>query len=131
MKKLSLLLLATIYFICASGVFVHAHFCADELSSVRYFELNDGHQCGCGDEEANANCCKDVFHFYKVDAHQDANFVKASDVFSFKLISLNCFTIIFKNLVFRAKNLVFNSHAPPPFLYGKASKLIVNSVFRI
>jgi hypothetical protein len=131
LKKASIFLLATLYFICATGIYVHAHFCADELSSVSYFALNDDHSCGCGDEALDTDCCKDVFHFHKVDSHQDASFIKSSDAFSLKVISH------FKHLNYCSSHFVTfkavepHKHAPPPFLYAKANKLIVNSVFRI
>ncbi len=131
MKKLTLLLLATMYFICASGVYIHAHFCGGELSSVSYFALHDNDSCGCGDEPEDTDCCKDILHFYKVDAHQDANFVKASKVYSFELIYLLAPIELFISDFFVAKTAVFNTHAPPPYLFAKASKLIVNRVFRI
>jgi len=131
MKKLSLILLATFYFACASGVYVHAHFCGGELSSVSYFAFNDSKDCGCGDEAADSECCKDILHFYKVDLHQDASFVKASDVFALKLPILFTYLKKFKSIVFVSNAPLHNTHAPPPFLFAKASKLIVNSVFRL
>jgi hypothetical protein len=131
MKKLALLLLATMYFICASGVYINAHFCGGELSSVSYFALHDNDSCGCGDEAEDTACCKDILHFYKVDAHQDGNFVKASELFSFKFIHLYSVLALFNTEYFSDKKFVFNTHAPPPYLFAKASKLVVNSVFRI
>jgi hypothetical protein len=67
-------------------VYVHAHFCGGELSSVSYFAIDDADVCGCGDEAMASDCCKDILHFYKVDAHQNGLFVKASEI-----ISLKCF----------------------------------------
>jgi hypothetical protein len=131
MKKLALLLLATMYFICASGVYIHAHFCGGELSSVSYFALHDNDSCGCGEEPEDTDCCKDILHFYKVDAHQDANFVKTSKMVSFQLNYVLNSIELFITKSFVAKLDVFNTHAPPPYLFAKASKLIVNSVFRI
>jgi hypothetical protein len=131
MKKLSVIFLATLYFVCACGLYVHAHFCGGELSSVNYFALHDSHDCGCGDEPVDDNCCKDVLHFYKVDAHQDASFVKASDNFSFKLFTSVHVIKLFVITIITNQVHEFNAHAPPPYLFAKASKLVVNSVFRI
>ncbi len=131
MKKLTLLLLATMYFICASGVYIEAHFCGGALSSVSYFALNNNESCGCDDTAEDMDCCEDILHFYKVDAHQDASFVKASKVISFELIYLLQSIDLFIQKLVVAKIDVFNAHAPPPYLFAKASKLVVNSVFRI
>lgn len=131
MKKLSLLLLALFYFVCASGLYVHAHFCAGELASVSYFALDDNHECGCGEESVDDNCCKDELRFYKVAAHQDASLVDASGVFSIKYLA-EISTLRLSDFAFVLNALRgFYNHAPPPFLFAKASKLIVNCVFRI
>jgi hypothetical protein len=131
MKKLTLLLSATMYFICASGVYIEAHFCGGALSSVSYFALHNNESCGCDDAAEDMDCCEDILHFYKVDAHQDASFVKSSKVISFELIYLLKSIDLFIQKLVVAKIDVFNAHAPPPYLFAKASKLIVNSVFRI
>ncbi len=131
MKKLTLLLLATMYFICASGVYIEAHFCGGALSSVSYFALHNNESCGCDDAAEDMDCCEDILHFYKVDAHQDASFVKSSKVISFELIYLLKSIDLFIQKLVVAKIDVFNAHAPPPYLFAKASKLVVNSVFRI
>jgi len=131
MKKITLILIAALYFICASGVYIHAHFCGGELSSVSYFGLHENGDCGCGDEAEDANCCKDILHFYKVDTHQDANFVKASHIIPFDLFYLANGIELFITACFRDILYNDNTHAPPPYLFAKASKLIVNSVFRI
>jgi hypothetical protein len=131
MKKLTLLLSATMYFICASGVYIEAHFCGGALSSVSYFALHNNESCGCDDAAEDMDCCEDILHFYKVDAHQDASFVKSSKVISFELIYLLQSIDLFIQKLVVAKIDVFNAHAPPPYLFAKASKLVVNSVFRI
>jgi hypothetical protein len=131
MKKLTLLLLATVYFICASGVYVHAHFCGGELASVNYFISDDDASCGCGDEAEDSDCCKDVLHFYKVDAHQDGHHINASEIDSQKLISLTSAFILFVPASFALKIKALHTNGPPPYLFAKASKLIVNSVFRL
>jgi hypothetical protein len=131
MKKLTLLVLATIYFLCASGIYIHAHFCAGALSSVSYFALHEHQSCGCDDVAEDSECCKDILHFYKVDAHQDGIFIKASNLCSFKLIHQFNTIELFIAEFYCAKTIEFNTHAPPPYLYAKASKLIVNSIFRI
>lgn len=131
MKKLTLVVFATIYFLCASGIYIHAHFCAGALSSVSYFALHEHQSCGCDEETDDSECCKDILHFYKVDAHQDGNFIKASDLSFFKLTPLYSSIELFIAEFHLAKTDVLNTHAPPPYLYTKASKLIVNSIFRI
>jgi hypothetical protein len=131
MKKISLLFLATFYFVCAIGVYVHAHFCGGELSSVSYFAVQDADDCGCGDEPKDSNCCKDVKHFFKVANHQNSNLVKAADILDFKHVSVLPSFYIFWNIFSPQVFAVNHSHAPPPYLFAKASKLIVNSVFRI
>jgi hypothetical protein len=131
MKKLSLLFLALFYFVCATGLYVHAHYCGGEISFINYFALGDDQECGCGDEEVDENCCKDESHFYKVSAHQDAKVVDASGFFSiWHLAEIS--TIQLFDFSFVSNPLYdLNNHAPPPYLFAKASKLIVNSVFRI
>ena len=131
MKKALPILLATFYFICATGIYVHAHFCADELSSVSYFALNDAHDCGCGEEEEAGDCCEDVLHFYKVAAHQDASFVKALHNVAVKVPLFYPSLSVFKLYAFNLNLHELKAHVPPPLLFSKVSKLIVNSVFRI
>jgi len=130
MKKISLLLIATFYFVCAIGVYVNAHFCGGELSSVSYFAMHDD-DCGCGDEPKDSDCCKDVMHFYKVASHQSSHLVKAADIVGFKHVSVLPSFSIFWNVFSQQLFGVKHSHAPPPYLFAKASKLIVNSIFRI
>lgn len=131
MKKALHILLATFYFVCASGVYVHAHFCADELSSVSYFAMQDDKDCGCGDEESGNSCCKDVLHFYKVESHQDASFVKDFHTVAIKIPLLYSSLSLFKPHAFNLNLHELKSHVPPPLLFIKVSKLIVNSVFRL
>lgn len=131
MKKLSVILFAVFYFVCAIGIYSHAHFCGGELSSVSYSVLLDNHDCGCGEESADDDCCKDVLRFYKVDAHQSYIHVKANEIFSFEISTVYDINQLldFSNFIEEIDGSL--SHAPPPFLFAKASKLIVNSVFRI
>jgi hypothetical protein len=131
MKKLSLLFLTVFYFVCASGLYVHAHFCGGEISFVNYFALNDDQECGCGDESVDENCCKDESHFYKVNAHQDASFIDASALFLINHLAEIGTTQLFNFTFILNPVYDLNNHAPPFFLFAKASKLIVNSVFRI
>lgn len=131
MKKYSIIFLAIFYFVCATGIYSHAHFCGGELSSISYSALHDKHDCGCGEESATDDCCKDVMHFYKVDAHQSYISVKATEKFSIQLSSFYSYYKLLELCLFIEEIESSLSHAPPPFLFAKASKLIVNSVFRI
>lgn len=131
MKKLSIISFAFIYLVCAIGLYVHAHFCGGELASLSYFAFHDDVSCGCGEESPSDDCCKDVMHFYKVDAHQDANFVKASNNFSVAVSPIISSILLFDTPFFITQVYRRNTHAPPPFLFAKASKLVKNSVFRI
>lgn len=131
MKKPIILLFALFYFIAASGVYVHAHFCADELSSLSFFALDDHATCGCGDEPVNEDCCKDVMHFYKVNAHHEAGMIKANDEISKSFLNLYTSQQFFHLLFVLRPWFNYTNHAPPPSLFYKASLLVLNCVFRI
>jgi hypothetical protein len=131
MKKYSLLLLSFFYFICATGLYVHAHYCGGALDSVNYSALIDFNDCGCGDEQSEDDCCKDITHFYKVDSHQSYHSVNANEAYTFQVIHFISNFKIFEIASLCADIFKSHAHAPPPFLFSKASKLIVNCIFRI
>jgi hypothetical protein len=131
MKKLITLFFSLFYFIAASGVYVQAHFCADELSSVNYFAFHENDDCGCGDEPAGEDCCKDVMHFYKVNAHHEAGLVKANQIFSKPGIQLFTAQQLFNLFFVFRPAFDYANHAPPPFLFTKSSLFVLNCVFRI
>ena len=132
MKQFSIILLTTFYFICATGLFVHAHFCGGELSSITYSALSDHHDCGCGDEGPDEDCCKDVMHFYKVGSHQTEQ-VNASGQIIMPYVHLIVNTVL--TILFGNSDLTLihgsKAHSPPPFLFNKTDKFIVHRVFRI
>lgn len=131
MKRYSLILLALFYFIGATGVYVHAHYCGNELAELSYSAINDQASCGCGEEAPADDCCKDITHFYKVDSHQSYESIKANEACTLVLFFETASFIISRISSIDSESVCSSAHAPPPYLFAKASKLIVNCVFRI
>lgn len=131
MKRINIILLTVFYFVCATGLFVHAHFCGGELSSITYSALSDHQDCGCGDEGPNEDCCKDIMHFFKIGSHQTQE-VTVSVQILMPYVHLLVNTVL--TLLFSTPDLTLipgKAHSPPPFLFSKTDKFIVHRVFRI
>ena len=61
MKRLTAILILSLYILTNVNLNVFMHYCGDEISSVTF--LGRSHKaCGCGDETTDDGCCKDT-HF--------------------------------------------------------------------
>jgi hypothetical protein len=68
-RILSVILLLFLYLLPNIGLSISKHFCGGELSSISAFPFHD-HDCGCGDEAMDNDCCKDEFSFLKLEDSQ-------------------------------------------------------------
>jgi hypothetical protein len=130
MKKFGIILSAVFYLLCAAGLYVHAHYCGGELFSVTYSALTENHDCGCGDESSDDSCCKDVWQFHKVDAHQSYQAVFAKIFFQQPLHDF-IQKITLAHFHHAAINTLGTQAHAPPFLFYKTNQFIVYRVFRI
>jgi len=127
-KKISLILLLTIYALSSFGIGVKEFYCCGKLETKDLvFLQQDKQKTG---KPANTDCCQNKYHFYKVsDTH-----AAAVDIFSpakyFTFLPLNIPTFQGIALASQQLNIAANgSHAPPP--YSGVSIFILNCNYRI
>lgn len=126
MKKITIAILAILYFTMTSGIVLNIHYCRGKISSVKVDVLAKD-LCACK-KKTNKGCCKTDNKLVKLeDIHKAAATQFLVEVPSVILTS----TYFFSKTFFEStiQNLAYNSNAPPPLLLE--DKCVLNCVFRI
>lgn len=114
-KNLSILLIAFIYLIISSGVYISMHYCGGKLKnfSLAYAHADDG--CCCGSKEKNKNCCKEKTLYIKVkDIHKSVDLLKVP--YSYEKIIGTGISVLDLNysVIISNTQLPFYHKRPPP-----------------
>ena len=128
MKKITAILLLSLYSLSTLGLSLKSFYCCGDLKSVTVSLTQDEQkQCSNGDDKSD--CCKTKYQFFKVkDNHFVADHV-SSPVKHF--VELNLFTSTFRIVNYPSEQIyVANKSNAPPLLHG-VPDYIFNCVFRI
>ena len=128
MKKITVILLLSIYSISTLGLSLKSFYCCGNLKSVTV-TLTQNEQKKCANDDGTSDCCKTKYQFFKVkDNHFVADHV-SSPVKHF--VELNLFTSAFQVINYPSEQIyVANKSNAPPLLHG-VPDYIFNCVFRI
>lgn len=128
MKKVTLILLITLYSLSTVGFSLKEFYCCGKLKSVTVALAQDTKQkCSKGNEKSG--CCNNKYQSFKIkDKHVAGSDVKIPTKHFTDLI---LFTRVFQLVSFASQQLATTSksHAPP--LHTSVPIYIYNSVFRI
>lgn len=128
MKKITVILLLSIYSISTLGLSLKSFYCCGKLESVTV-SITQNEQQKCANDDGTSDCCKTKYQFFKVkDNHFVADHV-SSPVKHF--VELNLFTSSFQVVNYPSEQInVANKSNAPPLIHG-VPDYIFNCVFRI
>lgn len=76
MKKLSAILLVSLYLVITSGFAVNVHYCMGKVSSVELESFGRAPCGSCGKKDAGNSCCRTSVKFFKVKTSHIATAVQ-------------------------------------------------------
>jgi hypothetical protein len=127
-KKITVILLLSIYSLSTLGLSLKSFYCCGNLKSVTV-TLTDVQQNTCANQNATNDCCKTKYHFFKVKDDHVAGDVVSTPVLHF--IHLHLFTQSFHVINYPSEQiLVANRSNAPPIIHNFPD-YIFNCVFRI
>lgn len=126
MKKITVAILAIIYFTMTSGIVFNVHYCMGKISSVKV-DLLAKNLCGCGKKESKG-CCKTEHKLVKLEDNHKASL--ASFICEAPVAIVN-HSFYINNTPIQSLNKIelFNNHSPP--IIANQAIYISNCVFRI
>ncbi len=128
MKKVTLILLISLYSLATMGFSLKQFYCCGKLKSITFSLAHQAKdKCAKGDDKSG--CCDSKFQFFKVkDNHVTADQV-SSPVKHF--IDLHLYTPSFQNISFASQKtaIAYKSNAPP--IHSTVPIYLSNCVFRI
>ena len=128
MKKVSVILLLSIYSFATLGIEVKQFYCCGKLKSTTIALVeNAKEKCGTGNEKRG--CCKTKFHTLKVKDTHIASYAINNNIKHFSEIII--FNPSFESIGLGQQQAVVNnpSHAPP--LHQGTPLYILNCIYRI
>ena len=131
MKKFIVSILAVLYLATSSGAAVYLHYCMGEISHSSLLANNDKTcgTCGMEKEETNTNgCCKDEFHWIKVDDDQQTQTIHF--VFSKPYSELLSFDF-FDGVYFTPQENLTCTDSKAPQRSSELPVYLLNCIFRI
>lgn len=128
MKKITIILLLSIYTLSVVGYGVKGFYCCDNLTSVKFsFSENSENQRVKTSDKSD--CCKTKYHYFKVkDNYFAADHVNAPAKFltEIPVFNYSCQPVVF---VSQKINIANPANAPP--LYNGVSLFIANCTYLI
>ena len=128
MKKITAILLLSLYSLSTLGVSLKSFYCCGNLKSVTVSITQDEQQ-KCATDDGTSDCCKTKYQFFKVkDNHVTADII-STPVLHF--IYLHLFTPAFQFINYSSEeDYAANLSNGPPLLHT-VPDYIFNCVFRI
>ena len=127
MKKITIAILAILYFAMTSGFVLNIHYCRGKISSVKV-DLLAKQLCECKKKKANKACCKTEHKLVKLEDNHKASYTSFQVEAPVALIFTDYF--VESVPVYSTKNLLsYSSNSPP--LIPQEEIYIKNCVFRI
>lgn len=130
MKKITVILMAVLYFTISSGLIVNFHYCMDRFMSFD-FSPAAKNECGlCGMDKAKSKgCCHDEVKFIKLQDDQNKTLQVSFDFASLQAIALIPSQFIVTSFYNAAEIKHQADHSPP--LLSQQDIQMKNCVFRI
>jgi hypothetical protein len=128
MKRISVTLLAVIYFAISSGVVVNMHYCMGRLSSVK-MQSWSANTCACGKKtEPKKKCCKTELKVVKLEDAQKAAYADFA-IHTPVTPLVTEFNLLFAPSYHVQCAIAPSEHSPP--LLSEQDTYLRNRVFRI
>ncbi len=127
-KKITAILLLSMYSISTLGLSLKSFYCCGNLKSVTV-TLTQVQQNTCTDHDGTSDCCKTKYQFFKVKDNHVAGDLVSTPVLHF--IYLHLFTLSFQIINYPSEQIfIANRSNAPPLIHGVPG-YIFNRVFRI
>ena len=128
MKKITVILLLSIYSISTLGLSLKSFYCCGNLKTVT-ISISQDDQQKCANDDGTSDCCKTKYQFFKVKDNHVAGDIINTPALHFTYLHL--FSPSFQVINFPSEKInVANKSNAPPFLHG-VSDYIFNCVFKI
>jgi len=128
MKKLSAILLISIYAVATMGFNMKEFYCCGKLKKVTIAVVTQKDKCTKGDNKSEG-CCNNKYHYFKVkDNHVSA---VTTEFTAAHFTHLHTFSTCFHNNIYSSQKTViaYKSNAPP--FHRSVPVYIANCVYRI
>lgn len=131
MKKLSVILVATLYFAVSSGMIVNMHYCMNRFTSADFSLSADKNQCGqCGMNKATSQgCCHDEVKLIKLQDDQNRSSLLSFDFASLPLPAIVPSRFLVTSFINGDETIHHPVYSPP--LISQQDAHLQNGVFRI
>jgi hypothetical protein len=131
MKKISIVIVAVLYFAISSGMIVNLHYCMDSFTSADFNPVGSKNECGiCGmDKEKSRGCCHDDVKLVKLQDDQNKTSQDSFDFNVFQTIATIPSQFIAASFYNADEINCHPDHSPP--LISQQDIQIKNCVFRI
>ena len=131
MKKVSVILLAILYFAISSGMIVNMHYCMNRFSSADFELAGSKKQCEtCGMNKAKSHgCCHDEIKLVKLQDDQNRQSLGSFDVSVFQAVAIVPSQFIVTSFYNADETNHHKDYAPP--LRNRQDANLLNCVFRI
>lgn len=128
MKKITVILLLSIYSISTLGLSLKSFYCCGDLKSVTVSITQDEQQ-KCANDDGMSDCCKTKYQFFKVKDNHVAGDVISTPVLHF--INLHLFLSSFQIINYPSQEIYIANLSNAPPLLHTVPDYIFNCVFRI
>jgi hypothetical protein len=131
MKKVSVIVVAVLYFAVSSGMIVNLHYCMNRFASADFSLVSGKSQCDkCGMHKTNSHgCCHDEVKLVKLQDDQNKASLVSFDFNSFQSIAITPSQFIITSFYNADEINHHQEHSPP--LLSKQDTHLQNCVFRI
>ena len=128
MKKITAILLLSLYSLSTLGLSLKSFYCCGDLKSVTVSITQDEQkQCSNGDD--TSDCCKTKYQFFKVkDSYVAADVENAPD---FHFSDFHLIYSSFQEINYSSQDIYFSHMINAPPLHHSIPDYIFNCVFRI
>jgi hypothetical protein len=127
-KKITAILLLSIYSISTLGLSLKSFYCCGDLKSITVSITQDEQQ-NCANDDGTSDCCKTKFQFFKVkDNHVTADVISAPGL---HFINLHLFPFSVQIINYPSQEIYIANLSNAPPLLHTVPDYIFNCVFRI
>ncbi|MCW3117311.1 MAG: hypothetical protein JWM28_1393 [Chitinophagaceae bacterium] len=131
MKKVSVVILAILYFAISSGIIVNLHYCMNRFASADFSLVSGKFQCGeCGMQKTKSHgCCHDEIKLVKLQDDQNKSSQVATGIAFLQAVAMTPSEFIVTSFYNADEINHHKEHSPP--LLSRRDTYLQNCVFRI
>ena len=128
MKKITAILLLSLYSLSTLGISLKSFYCCGDLESITLSSTqNEKKQCANGDN--TSDCCKTKYQYLKVkDSHVTADVIHTPDI---HFINLHLNYASFQSINYSSQDIYISHQSNAPPLLHSVPDYIFNCVFRV